>query len=246
MWKCKGCQKQFSVKLGSIFEDSPIGLDKWLIALWMIANCKNGISCYEISRDLEITQKSAWFVLQRIRLAMQTGTFDRQLAGQIEADESFIGGAARNMHKDVKARKIHGRGSAGKAIVMALVERNGEVRASVMPTRKKNALQSFVKDHVAPGSELFTDELKSYDGLDSEYAHQVINHAESYVRGTVHTNPVEDFWSLLKRTLGAHMLAWSRTTCSVTWTNRASGIINGTRRTQAGSSACARRLLAGA
>jgi transposase-like protein len=202
IWKCLGCRKQFSVKVGTIFEDSPIPLNKWLCAMWMLASCKNGVSSCEIARDLRVTQKTAWFMFHRLRLCMRAGSFDRKLAGTIEADESFIGGAARNMHREAHDRKITGRGPSGKAIVMALVERHGEVRTAVMPSRKKGPLQSFVKGHVAPGSEVFTDELKSYNGLNTEYAHKVINHAESYVEGTVHTNNAENFWSLLKRTLG--------------------------------------------
>jgi transposase-like protein len=199
VWKCKGCAKQFSVKVGTIFEDSPLGLDKWLPAIWLIANTKNGTSSWELHRDLGITQKSAWFMAHRIRRAMQTGSFDKKLCGEIEADESFVGGKARNMHHDKRVKTIHGRGPSGKAIVMAVLERHGEIRTAVVPSRKKQPLQSFVREHVEFGSDVFTDELKSYDGLSPEFAHQVINHAEKYVDGQVHTNNCENFWSLLKR-----------------------------------------------
>src|SRR5882672_6067466 len=131
MWKCLDCKKQFSVKVGSIFEDSPLGLDKWLCAMWLICNCKNGVSSYEIARDLKITQKSAWFMLHRIRHAMQTGTFSK-FSGQCEADESFIGGKARNMHADKRREKITGRGPEGKAIVMGVLAHHGDGRASEM------------------------------------------------------------------------------------------------------------------
>jgi transposase-like protein len=202
IWKCKNpeCRKQFSIKVGTIFEDSPIGLDKWLTAIWLIANCKNGVSSYEIARDLKVTQKSAWFMLQRIRKAMQDGT-GILLTGEVEADESFIGGKARNMHASKRRERIHGRGVEGKAIVMGVLERHGEVRATVIESRRKHHVQAEVRRHVAPGSALYTDELLSYDGLASEYAHQVINHAEEYVRESVHTNGMENFWSLLKRGL---------------------------------------------
>src|SRR5438046_1053503 len=153
-WKCKSCRKQFSVKVGTIFEDSPIGLDKWLAAIWMIVNCKNGISSYEIARDLDITQKSAWFMLKRIRRAMQSGTFSK-LSGHVEADETFIGGKAHNMHMGKRAQRVHGRGPVGKAIVMGLLERHGEVSAAVVPTRKKHALQKHVRDHVVAGSAVY-------------------------------------------------------------------------------------------
>lgn len=200
LWKCLDCKKQFSIKVGTIFEDSPIGLDKWLCAMYLIANCKNGVSSYEIARDLKITQKSAWFMLQRIRHAMHTGTFAK-LSGQVEADETFIGGKARNMHKDVRSRKITGRGPKDKTIVMGVLERGGEVRVAVVPTRRKTDLQKHVREHVVAGSAIFTDALKSYDGL-SDFQHEVIDHAVAYVDGEVHTNGMENFWSLLKRTLG--------------------------------------------
>lgn len=203
IWKCKDreCRKQFSIKVGTIFEDSPIGLDKWLTVIWLIANCKNGVSSYEIARDVKVTQKSAWFMLQRIRRAMQEGT-GILLTGEVEADESFIGGKARNMHANKRRERITGRGPKGKMIVMGILERKTRtVRASVIESRKKKHIQAEVRQHVEPGSTLYTDELKSYDGLASKYAHQVINHAEEYVRGNVHTNGMENFWSLLKRGL---------------------------------------------
>jgi transposase-like protein len=199
-WKCmnKECHKQFSVKVGTIMEDSPIGLDKWLAAIWMIANAKNGVSSYEIHRALDITQKSAWFLLHRIRLAMQTGTFQK-LSGEVEADETYIGGKARNMHKWKREQKIKGRGSVGKIAVMGLLERHGEVRTKVFDHANKETLHGEVKCHVEQGANLFTDEWQGYGGLDAEYVHQVINHAEEYVRGNIHMNGIENFWSLLKR-----------------------------------------------
>lgn len=205
IWRCKGCKRDFSAKVGTIFEDSPIGFDKWLPAMWMIANDKNGISSYELHRALGVTQKSAWFVLHRIRLAMQTGTFEK-FAGQIEADETFIGGKARNMHKDKRARVITGTGGVGKMAVMGLLERHGSgaksrVRAKVVANRRKPTLQAEITEHVEPGSEVFTDALLSYEGIQDQYVHQVIDHAEAYVDGAIHTNGVENFWSLLKRTL---------------------------------------------
>jgi transposase-like protein len=199
MWKCLDCQKQFSVKVNSIFEDSPITLDKWLCAMWLISNCKNGVSSYEIARDVHVSQKSAWFMLQRIRHAMSTGTFSK-LSGHCEADETFIGGKARNMHKDVKARKITGTGGKDKTMVLGILERGGKVRTKVINSRKKKTLQTEVREHVEAGSALYTDALPSYEGLD-EFRHQVVDHAVEYVRGNVHTNGLENFWSLLKRGL---------------------------------------------
>jgi transposase-like protein len=203
-WKCYGKhpKPQFSLKTGTIFEDSPLGLDKWLSAAWLIVNAKNGISSYEIHRALGVTQKSAWFMLHRIRLAMQRGTFSKPLSGEVEVDETFIGGKARNMHRGDRARKIHGTGGSGKVAVMGLLERHGEVRTMVVPNVRRKSLHREVSKHVEAGSTVYSDALRSYDQLENEFVHNVINHSEEYVRGQVHTNGIENFWSLLKRALG--------------------------------------------
>src|SRR5580658_2507422 len=200
-WQCsnKHPKRQFSVKVGTIFEDSPLGLDKWLPCVWLITNCKNGVSSWEIYRAIGVTQKTAWFMLHRARLALQ-GNSGGKLGGEVEVDETFIGGKARNMHKDKRAEKITGRGPEGKAIVAAVLERHGQVRATVVGTRRKPELQALVRENVGVGSAVYTDALKSYEGL-SEYEHQVIDHAEAYVDGQVHTNGLENFWSLLKRSI---------------------------------------------
>jgi transposase-like protein len=201
-WQCSNRhpKRQFSIKVGTIFEDSPIGLDKWLPSTWMILNCKNGISSCEIARSLGVTQKTAWFMLHRIRLAQQ-GKHGGKLAGEVEIDETFIGGKARNMHKAKRARVITGTGGKDKTVVMGMLERGGTVRAIVVDNRRKSELQKQVREHVEAGSAIFTDELLSYDGLDSDYQHAVINHAVEYVNENVHTNGMENFWSLLKRGL---------------------------------------------
>jgi transposase-like protein len=203
-WKCKGCKKQFSVKVGTIFEDSPIKLDKWLIALWMLVNCKNGISSYEVGRDLGLTQKSAWFVLQRLRLALQKGSLVK-LGGkgtEVEVDETFIGGAARFMHRDKHRRRITETGTKDKTAVVGVLERGGEVRVSMVPNRRKHHLQAHIGEHVEQGGAVYTDALMSYAGLEHRgYEHKVIDHAERYVDGRVHTNGLENFWSLVKRGL---------------------------------------------
>jgi transposase-like protein len=201
IWQCKTRHDhaQFSIKTGTIFEDSPLGLDKWLPALWMIGNDRNGISSWELHRGLGVTQKTAWFMLHRIRLAMQDDVTGGKLGGEVEVDETFIGGKARNMHKDKRALKITGTGPEGKAIVAAVLQRGGKVRAKVVSNRRKAELQSLVRENVEAGSSLYSDALKSYDGLSSDFAHQVIDHAEAYVNGQVHTNGMENFWSLLKR-----------------------------------------------
>ncbi|HEX8176990.1 MAG TPA: IS1595 family transposase [Pyrinomonadaceae bacterium] len=202
-WQCKSAHKrrQFSVKVGTIFEDSPLGLDKWLTAVWMIVNCKNGISSYEVHRAIGVTQKTAWFMIHRIRLAMQTGTFENKMGGQVEVDETFIGGLSRYMHKSVRERRIKGASHYGKVAVMGLLERHGEVRCSVIPDTRMKSLKPEIYRNVEKGAELFTDELPSYRGLDANYIHQVINHAERYVDGQIHTNSIENFWSLLKRSI---------------------------------------------
>jgi transposase-like protein len=175
LWYCKGCKKQFTLKVGTIFEDSPLGLDKWMCAFWMLCNCKNGVSSCEVARSLGITQKSAWFMLHRIRKAMHDDSTVK-LSGEVEADETFIGGKARNMHLSVRQRRITGTGTKDRTAVMGILERGGKVRTTVVPNRKRAALQAEVK-HVETGSALYTDALLSYNGLASNYAHQVVDHA---------------------------------------------------------------------
>jgi transposase-like protein len=205
LWECKHCteKKQFSVRVGTIFEDSALPLDKWLAAIWMIVNAKNGVSSYEVHRSIGVTQKTAWFMLQRIRLAMQSGTFEK-MNGEIEADETYIGGKVRNMHVDKQRKRGRGTGGVGKAIVMGLLERHSKTGASKVkvkhvPNARRGTVQSEVREHVEPGSQVFTDALPSYNALSQDYIHEAINHAECYVRGNVHTNGLENFWSLLKR-----------------------------------------------
>src|SRR4051794_18292974 len=153
MFQCKNkdCRKQFSTKVGTIFEDSPLGLDKWFAAVWCIANAKNGISSCELARAIGVTQKSAWHMLHRIRLAMKTKSF-RKIIGEIESDESFIGGKSKNMHKDVRRRKIPGPGGAGKAVVHGLLERGGHLRACVVPDVTANTLHAKIHENVEKGA----------------------------------------------------------------------------------------------
>lgn len=199
LFRCKDCGKDFTVKVGTIFEDSPLGLDKWLVAIWQIANCKNGISSYELSRALGVTQKTAWFMLHRIRLAMRTGSF-KKLAGFVEADETFIGGKESNKHESKKLKQ--GRGAVGKAVVAGLLERGGGVRAKVVPNTSSATLHQNVRENVYAGSALFTDAHAGYQGLGAEYVHAVVDHAVEYVREhVIHTNSLENFWSLLKRSI---------------------------------------------
>jgi transposase-like protein len=205
VFKCfeKHPRQKFSLKVGTVFEDSPIGLEKWLPAMWLLVNCKNGISSWELHRALGVTQKSAWFMLQRLRLALQ-GEDGGKLGGEggiVEVDETFIGGKARNMHAAKRRKKITGTGGKDKEIVFGMVERGGKVRAKHVSTRKAKELLPEISENVMAGSAIFSDELRSYDGLDGDYQHAVINHAIEYVNGNVHTNTMENFWSLLKRGL---------------------------------------------
>jgi transposase-like protein len=205
-WKCSThhAKREFSIKVGTVMEDSAVSLDKWLTAMWMILNCKNGVSSCEIAKAIRITQKSAWFMLHRIRLSMQDEALGSKFSGEVEADETFIGGKARNMHKDVHARRITGMGrnTDDKIMVMGILERGGRVRTKIIADRKQKTLHGAVKANVEAGSELFTDTFGAYKGLESEFAHQIVDHALRYVDGRVHTNGLENFWSLLKRSLG--------------------------------------------
>jgi transposase-like protein len=202
MWQCKTRHPlaQFSVKVGTIMEDSAITLDKWLVAIWMQTSMKNGVSSWEIHRALKISQKCAWHMLHRIRLGLQDSNGGK-LGGEVECDETFIGGKARNMHKSKREATIMGRGPEGKEIVFGMVERGGKVVAGHVSARTKKELQPIIRERIEAGSAIFSDALKSYDGLESDYQHAVIDHAVEYVRGNVHTNTMENFWSLLKRGL---------------------------------------------
>ncbi len=208
IWECKDKhpKRQFSVKVGTIFEDSPIGLDKWLATIWMLANSKNGVSSYEIHRAIGVTQKTAWFMLHRIRLAMRSDSFDK-MGGEIEIDETWIGGKARNMHKD-RAARIKGKshGFIGKTAVFALLERHGidgqsNVRAKVVRNTRRSALFPIIRENVAGDAQVFSDAHPTYFTLGGEFAHEMVDHAEAYARGKVHTNGLENFWSLLKRAI---------------------------------------------
>jgi transposase-like protein len=214
---CKGKHdhQKFSLKVGTVFEDSPIPLQKWLPALWMLVNDKNGISSYELHRAIKVTQKSAWFMLHRIREAVAEGGFGKQFkignnegGGGVEIDETFVGGKVQNMHKDKRIEMERIRGEhrhpthKNKTIVMGMLDRDmRQVRAKVVPNVKRETLQAEVLNHVKYGSRVFTDEWGGYINLHEKFVHDVVNHMETYVNGVVHTNGIENFWSLFKRTL---------------------------------------------
>ncbi len=210
-WKCGNDhpKRQFSAKVGTIFEDSPLGFEKWLPAMWLLANCKNGISSYELGRALKVTQKSAWFMLQRIRLAMQdNGTILGGNGSPIEVDETYIGGQARRMNKQQYAKAMEkgpkkGPRAGGKAIVLGMLERRGKVVTKVVTETTRATLAGHISRHVERGSEVFSDKNPSYDGFVApHYFHDAVDHtAEEYVRGNVHINGIENYWSLVKRAL---------------------------------------------
>lgn len=209
VWCCKARHPkwQFSVKVGTIFEDSPVALDKWLAALWMLVSDKNGISSYELGKAIGVTQATGWFMLQRLRLALEDGTFNK-MQGEVEADETYIGGKARNMHKDRKLKTLQGAraGMVGKTGVMGFIQRDADgtsrVRTMLIEDNRRDTIERNVREHVEQGANLYTDGLGSYRFLGNEYVHGVVEHdAQQYVDGHVHTNSIENFWALLKRAL---------------------------------------------
>jgi transposase-like protein len=218
-WECsnKHPRRQFTVKVGTVFEDSPIAIGKWLMVIWMLTADKNGVSSYEIHRSIGVTQKSAWFMMHRVRLALKQGTFNKA-GGTVEADEAFIGGKVGNFKKgklhelrtEAKAMKpgrpVHLGRLVKKTIIMGILERgqNGEasqMRTTMIESRRRPHIQDAVRQQVEPGSMLMTDTLNSYKGLQDTFIHMAINHALSYAKGNIHTNGLENFWALMKRTL---------------------------------------------
>jgi len=198
--KAKDCRKQFSTKVNTIFEDSPLGLDKWFVGVWCIANMKNGVSSHELGRTLGITQRAAWHMLHRIRVAMQTKSF-KKISGEIESDETLLGGRLSNMHASRKKKFRKMGGFINKQIVHGILERGSELRARVVPNVKQPTLQAGIRENVEGGSTVYTDQLGSYRGLDPEFVHRMVDHSRAYVEGRIHVNGLENFWSLLKRTL---------------------------------------------
>jgi transposase-like protein len=236
VYQCYGehPKAKFSLKIGTVFEDSPIGLDKWWPAVWLLANCKNGISSYEIARDLGVTQKTAWFMMHRIRLAMTTGSFMKMGGndgGPVEVDEAYIGGQPKNKHLS-KRDPGHGKkylldedgertglnpeyvphitGRATKKIaVFGMLDREArQVRAHVIPEVKREVLMEAILKNIEKGSTVYSDGLRDYQPLrNMEFVHETVNHVNEYVRGQVHTQGIENFWSLLKRGLRGTYIA---------------------------------------
>jgi transposase-like protein len=224
LYRCYGDhpKQKFSLKVGTVFEDSPIPLEKWLPATWLVVNCKNGISSYEIHRALGVTQKSAWFMLHRIRLAMQSKSFAKAggPGGEVEVDETYIGGSTKNMHKDrinriqqarnESTRPNHtSKGRYGNKVgVFGIFDREQrKVRASVIPSMKRKVLQDKILSEVDQATKIYSDESTIYCRLSRDYVHETVNHLHQYVDGRIHTNGIENFWSLLKRTLNGTYVA---------------------------------------
>jgi transposase-like protein/IS1 family transposase len=204
--KCGDCRARFSIKVGTIFEDSKLPLRTWMLAVWYITSHKKGISSTQLAKDLEVTQKTAWFMMHRLRHAARTRSFNRPLGGEVEVDETFIGGKARNKHKD-KRGTSGVTGGAGKAIVAGAIERRGRVVARVVENVRAETLMQFVRETIAPNVELVsTDKWVGYKHLGKEYPHVAVDHADGeYVRGRAHTNTIEGYWSQLKRQIfGIH------------------------------------------
>jgi transposase-like protein len=200
-WYCNECRKQFTAKVGTVLEDSPLGFDKWAFAIWMLGGDRNGTSSYELARKVGVTQRSAWFMFHRIRYAMSVGSYEK-FAGPVEMDETYIGGKAQSDRLNPDTGKFMPTGpQQGKSIVAGIIERKGKVRAFVVPNVQRATLAPIIAKHVMPGATMYTDALPSYNNLSDEYKHFVINHAIEYVNGHIHTNSIENFWAGLKRTI---------------------------------------------
>ncbi len=199
-YKCAKCQKQFSIRVGTIFEDSKISLKKWFAAIYLITTNKKGISSLQLSKDIGVTQKTAWFMSHRVRKALGLHQSDDKLEGICEADETYVGGLEKNKHFDKKIKGTQGRSTKTKIIVAGVVQRGGELRAKMLEATNIKTLGKYVADNVKEGSRVNTDEWLGYKKLHKLFDHQVVNHkSQQYVIGDIHTNTIEGFWAIFKR-----------------------------------------------
>ncbi len=199
-YKCSCCQKQFSVRVGTIFEGSKIGLQKWFAAIYLVTSHKKGISSMQLGKDIGVTQKTAWFMLHRIRKALGLQQSGDKFDGICEADETYIGGLEKNKHWNRKTKGTQGRSVKTKIIVAGVLERGGELRAKKLEATNVKTLGKFVEDNIKEGCRINTDEWLGYKKLHKKFDHKVVNHKSGqYVEGDVHTNTIEGFWAMLKR-----------------------------------------------
>jgi transposase-like protein len=199
-YKCADCRKKFTAKVGTIFEDSALPLQKWFVAIYLITSHKKGISSLQLAKDIDVTQKTAWFMLHRVRLASQTKSFNRPLSNTIEVDETYIGGKEKNKHANKRTENTQGRSTKTKTPVMGLLERNGNVKAEVVEKTNSKTVKNALIENVVLGSRIVTDEFKAYRGIGFIYEHLFVKHSKGeYVKGIIHTNGIENFWSILKR-----------------------------------------------